>query len=228
MVLEGLDRAGKSSQCQLLHDKLHSMGIPVRLMKFPGLSSLRRLTSHLMLTVTDRSTPTGMMINSYLTGDVQQEDHSIHLVFSANRWEAIGSILSDIENGVTVIVDRYSFSGAVYSAAKDSPNLSLHWAWAPEIGLPKPDITVFLHISPQDAAKRGGFGAERYETTRMQSRVRELFGELFSKLRGGTARTVDAGRSLEEVANDVYQPVMKCIEGLGTAGPLERLGTLST
>jgi dTMP kinase len=36
VVMEGLDRAGKSSQCQLLHDKLHSMGIPVRLMKFPG------------------------------------------------------------------------------------------------------------------------------------------------------------------------------------------------
>lgn len=40
IVLEGLDRAGKSSQCQLLHDKLHAMGIPVRLMKFPGLSFL--------------------------------------------------------------------------------------------------------------------------------------------------------------------------------------------
>jgi len=36
VVMEGLDRAGKSSQCQLLHDKLYSMGIPVRLMKFPG------------------------------------------------------------------------------------------------------------------------------------------------------------------------------------------------
>jgi dTMP kinase len=36
VVLEGLDRAGKSSQCKLLHDKLHGMGIPVRLVKFPG------------------------------------------------------------------------------------------------------------------------------------------------------------------------------------------------
>ena len=36
VVLEGLDRAGKSSQCKLLHDKLYGMGIPVRLMKFPG------------------------------------------------------------------------------------------------------------------------------------------------------------------------------------------------
>ena len=168
-----------------------------------------------------------MMINSYLTGDAQQQDHSIHLLFSANRWEAIGRILSDIDKGITVVVDRYSFSGAVYSAAKDNPNLSLHWAWAPEIGLPKPDVTLFLHISPQDAAKRGGFGTERYETTKMQSRVRELFGELFAKLGDGTAHTIDAGRPVDEVADDVSQPVLKFIQGLGTAGALEVLGALS-
>lgn len=167
------------------------------------------------------------MINNYLAGTTQQEDHSIHLLFSANRWEAIGSIVSDIDRGITVIVDRYSFSGAVYSAAKDNPNLSLHWAWAPEIGLPKPDVTLFLHISPQDAARRGGFGSERYETMKMQARVRELFGELFAKLGDDAAHTIDAGRSLEEVAIDVSQLVVKCIESLGSARPLKKLGPLN-
>jgi Thymidylate kinase len=36
----------------------------------------------------DRSTPIGMMINDYLRGESDQEDHVIHLLFSANRWEA--------------------------------------------------------------------------------------------------------------------------------------------
>lgn len=67
------------------------------------------------------------MINGYLTGNAQQDDHSIHLLFSANRWEAIGGILEAIDGGDTVIIDRYSFSGAVYSAAKDNDNLSLQW-----------------------------------------------------------------------------------------------------
>lgn len=180
-----------------------------------------------MLSVVDRATSTGQMINNYLAGNTQQEDHSIHLLFSANRWEAIGSVISDIESGITVIVDRYSFSGAVYSAAKDNPNLSLHWAWAPEIGLPKPDLTLFLHISPEDAARRGGFGSERYETTKMQSRVRELFGELFAKLGDGTAHAIDAGRSIDEVANDIAQLVLKSIESLESTEPLKRLGPLN-
>lgn len=67
------------------------------------------------------------MINSYLTGNAQQDDHSIHLLFSANRWEAIGGILDRIDRGETIVIDRYSFSGAVYSAAKDNDNLSLQW-----------------------------------------------------------------------------------------------------
>ncbi len=36
VVVEGLDRAGKSSQCMLLRDKLKGTGIPVRYVKFPG------------------------------------------------------------------------------------------------------------------------------------------------------------------------------------------------
>lgn len=166
------------------------------------------------------------MINSYLTGQAQNNDHAIHLIFSANRWEVVNSIVSDIDNGVTIIIDRYSFSGAVYSAAKDNPNLSLEWAWAPEIGLPKPDIILFLHISPQDAAKRGGFGEERYETTRMQERVRELFGQLFEKLDNEHVHTVDAGGSIEEVAHGILWPVLDCVKNLGAARLLGQLSPL--
>src|SRR5277367_4036035 len=105
-----------------------------------------------------------MLIDSYLKGASQTDDHSIHLLFSANRWEAAAQIKSDIALGVNVIIDRYSYSGAVYSAAKNNPNLSLQWAWQPEVGLPRPDICLFLGISTAEAAKRGGFGMERYET----------------------------------------------------------------
>jgi dTMP kinase len=129
VVVEGLDRSGKSSQCQILVDHLNQSGSRAQYVKFPGKTasdgSLSR--SVISLSGTDRSTPTGKMINSYLTGSAQQDDHSIHLLFSANRWEAIQGILQTLESGVNIIIDRYSFSGAVYSAAKDNPNLSLDW-----------------------------------------------------------------------------------------------------
>ena len=36
IVIEGLDRSGKSTQVALLEERLKSEGIPVRLLKFPG------------------------------------------------------------------------------------------------------------------------------------------------------------------------------------------------
>ncbi|KAJ4329582.1 Thymidylate kinase, partial [Ascochyta clinopodiicola] len=143
IVFEGLDRAGKTTQCRMLAEALRKDGQKVEFMRFP-----------------DRTTPIGQMINSYLAGETAQEDHVIHLLFSANRWEAVPKILSLINAGTTIILDRYYYSGAVYSAAKQNPSMPLSWCRAPDIGLPRPDLCVFLDISAEAAAKRGGFGTE--------------------------------------------------------------------
>ena len=125
----------------------------------------------------DRTTPTGQIINSYLAAPSSAEnplsDHAIHLLFAANRWEVIDTLKSHIMAGINVVVDRYSFSGAVYSAAKERPGLDLSWAWSPEVGLPAPDIVVYLTLSTEIAEKRGGWGAERYEDKRMQEQGRD-------------------------------------------------------
>ena len=44
IVIEGLDRAGKSSQCELLYRSLLSGDIPARYIKFPGTENPAALT----------------------------------------------------------------------------------------------------------------------------------------------------------------------------------------
>ncbi|BDD58735.1 hypothetical protein MAP00_003991 [Monascus purpureus] len=209
IVVEGLDRAGKSSQCAILRDSLQQSGHAVKYIRFP-----------------DRTTPIGKLIDGYLRGQSQLDDHSIHLLFSANRWEIATSIEEDISRGVSLIVDRYSYSGAVYSAAKANPSLSLQWAWQPEVGLPRPDICIFLNISPEQAAKRGGFGVERYENSTMQNRVREIFQSVFDLQESGDVRIIDAGRSIDEVSQDILRNVLDRINALGAIGPLRKLDPL--
>ncbi|CAO1605981.1 Thymidylate kinase [Xanthoria calcicola] len=204
IVIEGLDRAGKSTQCEKLCRYLEQEGRRVKHMRFPN-----------------RSTPIGKSIDSYLRGETQQEDHVIHLLFSANRWEAAPQIIEYIDNGITVVIDRYYYSGAVYSAAKNNPNLTLDWAIQPEIGLPKPDLCIFLDVSPTDAAARGGFGSERYETSEMQKRVRNLFQELLQKPQNREMVAVDAGESMEEVHRAMRRLGNKLFEGEGLSKPLK-------
>ena len=61
------------------------------------------------------------MLNQYLRNkDFKFSDEAIHLFFSANRWEMKEQILRDLESGITLVCDRYAFSGVAYSAAKVS------------------------------------------------------------------------------------------------------------
>ena len=70
ICLEGIDHSGKTSQAEALCKKLNENGIKTVSMRFP-----------------DRTTTTGAIINAFLTNKVNQEDHVIHLLYSANRWE---------------------------------------------------------------------------------------------------------------------------------------------
>lgn len=85
------------------------------------------------------------------------------------------TIHAALASGQTIICDRYYHSGIVYSAAKENPSLPLSWAKAPEVGLPRPDLVLFLDLEERVARERGGWGGEVYEKGEMQRRVRELF-----------------------------------------------------
>jgi dTMP kinase len=191
IVFEGLDRSGKSTQCELLVKTLKNQGETVEHMRFPN-----------------RTTPIGQMINNYLTGQSNLGDHVVHLLFSANRWEFAKQIEQLVAEGVTVVVDRYSYSGAVYSAAKQIPTMDLAWCRQPEVGLPRPDVCLFLDISSEDAAKRGGFGTERYEKQELQARVRNLYAEMrdHDDEREDIV-VINAGESVEDVAAKILSVV---------------------
>ncbi|KAH8641307.1 hypothetical protein IG631_04248 [Alternaria alternata] len=102
--------------------------------------------------------------------------------------------------------------GCVYSAAKENPSMSLEWCRKPEVGLPRPDLCLFLDISAEDAAKRGGYGTEKYEKKEMQDRVRGLFETMMQKKEGEDFVRIDAGEGMKDVAAKIRQEVDRCIE----------------
>ncbi|BGP37756.1 Thymidylate kinase [Rhodotorula kratochvilovae] len=203
IVFEGLDRSGKSTQVARLVDALNARGVKAVAARFP-----------------DRTLTTGKMIDSYLSQKADLDDRAIHLLFSANRWERANQILKDLEEGTTVVCDRYAFSGIAFSVIK---GLSPTWCRAPDIGLPAPDLVLFLRISPSAAQSRGGFGAERYETAEIQRRVEREFGVLAESVERGVWRTVDAEGGVEEVAREVLARAEEVLVGERCAGEVGRL-----
>lgn len=88
IVLEGLDRSGKTSQSSRLLSYLKGLGFSAESWHFP-----------------DRNTGVGLMISSYLSNQSHLDDHAIHLLFSANRWE---------KKFVLILLETFWFKNSCY------------------------------------------------------------------------------------------------------------------
>ncbi|XP_038039372.1 thymidylate kinase isoform X1 [Anas acuta] len=183
IALEGVDRAGKSTQGRRLVEALRAGGHRADLLRFP-----------------ERTTEIGRLLGAYLAGEKDVEDHAVHLLFSANRWEHVPSMKEKLCQGVTLVVDRYAFSGVAFTSAKE--NFCVDWCKQPDIGLPKPDLILFLQLSPEEAAARGDFGSERYENSLFQEKVLKSFYHLM-KDKTLNWKTIDASKSIEDLHREI-------------------------
>ncbi|XP_010831190.1 PREDICTED: thymidylate kinase isoform X2 [Bison bison bison] len=159
IVLEGVDRAGKSTQSRKLVDALCAEGHRAELLRFP-----------------ERSTEIGKLLSSYLEKKSEVEDHSVHLLFSANRWEHVPLMKEKLSQGVTLVVDRYAFSGVAFTSAKE--------------------------LQLAEAAARGEFGRERYESGPFQQRALQRFQQLLADP-SLPWKMVNASRSIEDVHREI-------------------------
>jgi len=189
IVLEGGDKSGKSTQCRKLVENLMTKGIQAELWRYP-----------------ERSTAIGKVISDYLEKKIELEDHAIHLLFSANRWEFVPKMKTLLAKGVTLVIDRYAFSGAAFTGAK--AGFCLDWCRSADVGLPAPDAVFYLTLNPDVAATRGDFGGERYEDTDFQKIVETNF----SRLRDHSWRVVDASRTIEVIESDLLQQAVSVIK----------------
>ena len=193
VVFEGVDRSGKSTQCRLLVESLAKAGRKAEVRRFP-----------------ERSTAIGQLIDQYLKREIELDDRAVHLLFSANRWEAASTVRTTLASGTDVVCDRYAYSGVAFSAAKETI-LDVDWCKAPDAGLPEPDLVVYLVLENAETAEaRGGYGSERYEETDMQKRV----AQNFKTLKGPQWQVVDAGRDIQAVHADVEAIVHEAIANL--------------
>ena len=105
IVLEGLDGAGKSTQVKMLREYLQSVCPKVDYIHFPRYDA-----------------PVyGELISKFLRGDFGtiQSVHPqlVALLFAEDRREAAPMIRKAIEEGSTVLLDRYVYSNIAYQCA---------------------------------------------------------------------------------------------------------------
>lgn len=189
----------------------------------------------------DRTTECGALINSYLTNNKEFNDETIHMLFTLNRWEAKLNMEKMLRDGITLIVDRYSYSGVAFSAAK---GLGVEWCKAPETGLLKPDLVLLLTMTATAISKRGGFGDERwvsstrsttiviqcqylsfryiwsrYEVPEFQQRVMKIFDQLKDN---SYWKEIDADKPFNQLQDELLAQCNQAIDNISN----DKLDTL--
>lgn len=148
IVIEGTDCSGKETQSKLLEEKLSNLGYKVYRMGFPKYE-----------------TPTGKIIGGCYLGKPEigeslfkEGANSVDpkvacLYYAADRKYNINEALEYLEKGYFVILDRYTTSNMAHQGGKISnkeERINMYqWIDRLEywlLGLPKPDITIFLHM----------------------------------------------------------------------------------
>ena len=196
IALEGIDGSGKSTQTKLLAEKL----------------VLCRHKVHATFEPTDR--PIGAMIRQILRGEMKADDRTIAGLFVADRLDHLlnedDGIIEKLEQGVTVITDRYYFSSYAYHGT----HMNMDWviaANAMSAEILKPDVNVFIDVTPEismQRVSRNRASTELYETLENLTNVRAKFFEAFEKLKDRERVVIINGdQPIEKIGEDIWKQI---------------------
>jgi dTMP kinase len=196
IAFEGIDGSGKSTQLRLLSESLKNAGYKV------------------YCTFEPTDSPIGSVIRNILNHRIEADNKTIAGLFVADRLDHLlnktSGILKKLNEGFTVITDRYYFSSYAYH----SSHMPMDWiiqANSLSADLLRPDITVFIDVDPELSIKRlnsGRSSIDLFENIDNLKKVKEKYFKAFEKLKDiEKVCIVDGNRSLDTIAENILQLV---------------------
>ena len=217
IVIEGTDGSGKSTQFKMLTQRLRDEGKLFKTLVFPQYSE-----------------PSSALIRMYLGGEFGSSPSDVN-AYAASAFYAVdryASFKKDwgswYENGGLIVSDRYTTSNAVHQSSKEKPEdrgAFLKWLYEFEyekLGMPKPDLTVYLDVPTAFTEK---LMRQRETETNTHADIHEKDMAYLATCRemGRTAAGFygwnvvqcvhnDAMRSIEDIHEEIYRLVTACLE----------------
>ena len=149
VVFEGIDGSGKSTQFQLLRDKLAALRVDFRDIAFPQYVE-----------------QSSALIKMYLSGEFGHDPEAVN-AYAASSFYAVDRFASFAKNwgdyyrgGGTIITDRYTQSNAIHQGSKLSGAERIEyfdWLYSYEfklLALPRPDLVLYMDIPVSVSVKR--------------------------------------------------------------------------
>lgn len=148
IIIEGLDGCGKSTQTALLEKYFEDNSVKFKKIKLP-----------------DYDSKSSTLVKMYLGGEFGKNADDVN-AYAAGAFYAVDRFASykldwgkDYENGILILADRYATSNSIYQMEKiDENKWDEYLDWSADfeynkIGIPKPDLVIFLDM-PVDVSQK--------------------------------------------------------------------------
>ena len=196
IAFEGIDGSGKSTQFDMLINRLTSRGFVCHGTKEP----------------TD--SPIGSLIRQILTGKIKADNRVLANLFAADRADHLlnetDGIYHKINGGINVITDRYYFSSYAFNGV----DMDMDWVIsvnAVNYNILRPDVTLFLDIPVETAMQRiksRRLHTELFENAERLKLTREKYFEAFEKLKDTeTVKIINAEPDINTVSENIWEEV---------------------
>lgn len=187
---DGIDGAGKSTQISLLRTHLENQGVQVKCLRDPGTSKLGETIRDILLHREE--------IPLSMTAEM--------LLYMAARSQLVAEeIQPALEQGITIICDRFLLANVVYQGSAGGLPIDHLWTVGhiATNGI-HPDLTIVLDLEPERAFERLQRGHDRLEKRGLEyfRRVRNGFQDQLHRT-GGQAISIDALQSIEAIHQQV-------------------------
>jgi dTMP kinase len=189
VCIEGLDGCGKTTQAKLLARRLKE-------------------TYRALYTAEPSDGRIGSFIKQYCLNAQRRLSSIVEaLLFAADRFEHVENVvLPGINEGRLVISDRYVYSSLAYQGAA-----GLDLAWIEKINehAIRPDLAVFIDVSPEAVVERLKRRRSVMENLDTQRTVRQVY---LSFVKEGKLVMIDGNASKQKVADDILRVVLEFLE----------------
>lgn len=217
IVIEGTDGSGKSTQFRMLSQHLEADKVSFRHIVFPRYQEESSALIRMYLGGQFGDKPSD--VNAYAASSFYAADRYASYKMDWGKW---------YEEGGLVLSDRYTTSNAVHQASKEPEETQaefLKWLYDFEydkLGLPCPDLTIYLDV-PTDFTEKLLRHREADTNTIADIHEKDMAYLAICRETGRKAAqfynwtVIDcvkngAMRSIEDIHNEIYAHVKKCLE----------------
>lgn len=189
IVFEGLDGSGQTTEAELLGDFLTEKGEEVLITKEP----------------TGDSEP-GRKIRRILNAEEKMPSplEFQQLYVQDRKWHLDNVIVPALEQGKTVISDRYFFSTFAFGSSEGA---SIEELYKLNEGLLMPDIVFFLDVNPKTCVRRIEGRGKKKEFFEKEEKLEKVYGNYRKALDDFKEKTkiiiIDGEKSIQEVFNQI-------------------------